>query len=33
VKRVGNEILNLAFWDTFCDDKDCEFCNLRKMMD
>jgi hypothetical protein len=30
---VGNEILNLSFWDKYCDDQNCEFCQLRKMMD
>ncbi len=33
VIKVGHEILNLEFWDKYCDDKDCEFCKLRKMMD
>ena len=32
VKRVGHEILNLDFWNKYCDDKDCQFCKLRKMM-
>jgi len=32
VKKVSNEILNLTFWNKFCDDKDCQFCKLRKMM-
>ena len=32
VKEVGNEILNLSFWDKYCDDPKCEFCQLRKMM-
>jgi hypothetical protein len=32
VKRVGHEILDLSFWNRFCDDKGCQFCKLRKMM-
>jgi len=31
-KKVADEILNLAFWDKDCKDKDCEFCNLRKIL-
>jgi len=29
---VADEILNLKFWNSFCSDKDCEYCALRKMM-
>jgi len=32
IKQVANEILNLSFWNTRCDKKDCEFCSLREMM-
>ncbi len=32
IHQVTKEILNLEFWDKFCDDKDCEFCAIRKMM-
>ena len=32
IKQVANEILNLSFWNTRCDNKDCEFCPLRDMM-
>jgi DNA helicase-2/ATP-dependent DNA helicase PcrA len=32
INRVADEILNLAFWNKKCDDKDCEFCHLRDMM-
>jgi DNA helicase-2/ATP-dependent DNA helicase PcrA len=31
--RVADEIINLKFWNKKCDDKDCEFCSLRKMME
>lgn len=31
IKYVANEILSLSFWDTKCDDKDCEYCKLREM--
>jgi DNA helicase-2/ATP-dependent DNA helicase PcrA len=26
---MRDSILNLSFWDTTCDDKDCEYCKLR----
>ena len=32
IKQVAGEILNLSFWNTKCDKKDCEFCSLREMM-
>ncbi len=32
IKKTGNEIINLAFWDKTCDDKDCHYCALRKIM-
>jgi hypothetical protein len=32
IKRVADEIINLKFWDKFCDDPDCQYCALRKMM-
>lgn len=32
ILKVSNEILSLSFWDRFCDDSKCEFCELRKMM-
>ncbi len=32
IQRVAGEILSLAFWDKTCDEKDCEFCGLRKLM-
>lgn len=32
ITRVSREILTLSFWDTNCDDKDCDYCVLRKMM-
>lgn len=31
VRQTAEEILNLAFWDKRCDNKDCEFCGLREM--
>ncbi len=30
--KVSDEILNLSFWNSFCDEEKCEFCELRKMM-
>jgi DNA helicase-2/ATP-dependent DNA helicase PcrA len=32
IKRVTEEIRSLAFWNTFCDDKDCGYCAVRRMM-
>ncbi len=32
IKQVADEVLNLKFWDKTCDDKDCEYCELRKLM-
>lgn len=32
VITIGNEITNLAFWDNYCEKKDCQYCNLRKSM-
>jgi len=32
ILKVSQEILDLSFWDKFCDDPKCEFCELRKMM-
>ncbi|MBU3942982.1 ATP-dependent helicase [Patescibacteria group bacterium] len=32
IKVVADEILNLSFWDKTCENKDCPYCKLRKMM-
>ncbi len=32
IKRVSAEIINLDFWDKYCDDAECSFCHLRKLM-
>lgn len=32
ILKVSSEIMNLKFWNKTCDDKDCEFCELRRMM-
>jgi len=32
IKEVAQEIINLTFWDKTCDDPDCYYCNLRKIM-
>jgi DNA helicase-2/ATP-dependent DNA helicase PcrA len=32
IKGVSGEILSLAFWNSRCDKKDCEFCALREIM-
>lgn len=32
ILTVSKEILELSFWDRFCDEPKCEFCELRRMM-
>lgn len=32
IEKVSSEIINLEFWGKACDEKDCEFCGLRAMM-
>jgi len=32
IKVVAKEILDLTFWNKTCDDPDCHYCKLRKMM-
>lgn len=32
ILKTTGEILSLSFWDKNCEEKDCEFCDLRKMM-
>ena len=32
IKVVAKEILHLSFWDKKCDDPDCYYCKLRRMM-
>jgi len=32
IKKTAKEIINLTFWDKTCDDPDCYYCNLRKIM-
>lgn len=32
ILRVSKEIINLEFWDFRCNDKDCEYCQLRALM-
>lgn len=33
ILRVSNEIRNGLFWDKRCEEKDCEYCALREMME
>ncbi len=33
IKKISKEILELKFWDQYCDDPDCFYCKLRKMLD
>ncbi|HEY4525948.1 MAG TPA: PD-(D/E)XK nuclease family protein, partial [Candidatus Paceibacterota bacterium] len=32
ILEVADEIVNLKFWNKGCGEKDCEFCELRKIM-
>ena len=32
IQDVTAEILGFAFWDSRCEDKNCEYCKLREMM-
>ncbi len=32
IRKSAEEIQNLAFWDTVCEDTKCEFCRLRHLM-
>ena len=33
IAKVANEITTLSFWNKTCDDKNCEYCNYRKLLD
>ena len=32
IKIVAEQIMNLTFWDTKCDDESCQYCRLREMV-
>ncbi|MDP3764221.1 MAG: ATP-dependent DNA helicase [bacterium] len=32
ITKCANEILNLKFWNKLCGEKDCEYCELRKLV-
>ncbi len=32
ISQTADEILNLKFWNKRCDDKKCEYCELRELM-
>lgn len=32
INSVIHDILNLSFWNSYCDDNECEYCLLRKSM-
>lgn len=32
IERVAQEICSLSFWESRCDDDECEYCALRKLM-
>lgn len=31
IKSVGDQIINLTFWDQTCGKKDCKYCELRTL--
>lgn len=33
IKKVGEEILTLDFWNRTCDEKDCEYCTLSQFLE
>jgi DNA helicase-2/ATP-dependent DNA helicase PcrA len=33
ITQMAREVMSLSFWDTRCDDKKCEYCALRDMME
>ncbi len=32
IRRVADEIINLSFWNKKCEDKECRYCDLRRMI-
>lgn len=32
IDQVADDILNLKFWNTYCGERACEFCRLRRLM-
>lgn len=32
ILKTTSEIKNLSFWDKFCDDEECHYCQLRKLI-
>ena len=32
IKYVAKEIMDLAFWDRRCDNKECQYCGMRNLM-
>ena len=33
IVRVAEEITSLSFWDKYCDEKDCDYCGYRRLLD
>ncbi len=31
IKFVAGEIRNLEFWERYCEDEECEYCELRRL--
>jgi hypothetical protein len=32
IKKVSSEIIDLSFVDKFCDNKECQYCQLAKII-
>jgi len=32
IQKTSEEIMNLSFWDSRCENKDCQYCKLRENM-
>jgi hypothetical protein len=30
--QIADEIMSLSFWDRQCDDPECEYCQLRRLL-
>ena len=33
IHKVADEITSFAFWDRYCDEKDCKYCGYRKLLE
>jgi hypothetical protein len=33
IKKAAHEIATFSFWNNLCEESDCEYCRLRKLLD